>query len=374
MPSKKISKKIFDWFMRNILLPNNEIIDVPGYIAIQQFSKETGKFYLREVFLPEGMMTDMESAFIRKYRGKGEDAIYRAGKEWGYWFCMGSGLPKKSSMPKQVFLVFMYAFIKLLEAEYTREAEAVVDYEADTLTVKADGLMMCSKNGHGQFLLGTITGAWAYLTGRDDVDGAHPECQGRKDAKCVLVCGPAAKIRKFRHMMNVKIRGEMEVDSGYVQLNMVKKLPYAKNSLKSLLESGYICYHGGFFHINDRRLILNEASFVYFLEKSLGKLPGGAALLFDTSRKYFAALGTDGGMTTQMISDVLPALGWGDLSFQDNGVFVHAYPYSKHYGHTTFPIMRGMLSGLLSGKGREVRFRKVRPLIAENELQLDIRS
>jgi hypothetical protein len=278
-------------------------------------------------------------------------------------------------MQKHLFLAFMYAFLTLLEAEYTGgEVTSKVDYEGDTLRVEADDLMICSRNGHGQFLLGTITGSWAYLTDRDDVEGAQPECQGRKDAKCIMVCAPLGKIKKYTHMIRAKIRGEVQVDSGYAQLNTIKKLPYAKNSLKDLLQSGFIRYDGGFFRMGEHRQILNESNSIYLLEKCLGKLPGGTDLLFETTRKYFTAYAKEEGMTQQRVSDVLPALGWGDFTFRQEGVFVHAYPYSRHYRETTFPIIRGMLSGLLSNGGKQLKFTKAKPLIADNELQLDIRA
>lgn len=368
------SRRLSSWFMRNIILPNNEIIDTPGYIAIQQFSKETGRFYLREVMLPEGLMAEIENAFVRKFGKAGKQAVYRAGKEWGYWFCAGSGLPRKADMPKEGFLSFMDSFMKLLEAEYTTKVVATVGYDQDTLTFMADDLLVCSKNGHGYFLAGTLTGAWAYLTGREDVEGAHPKCQGRGDKGCVIICGPDKITGGYPHRFSARIERRGGLDAGYIQLNRVKRLPYAKNSLKDMLESRYIAYEGGFFHMRGEKLLLNEASFVYFLEKELGRLRGGSELLFDTTRRYFIAYMKGSKTTTQRIGDILPALGWGDFSFVQDGVFVHAYPYSSHYKSTTFPLIRGMLSGLLSSAaGRPVKLRSARPMTTDNEFQLEIR-
>lgn len=365
------SKKVSDWFMKNIILPNNEVIDTPGYVAIEQFSKETGKFYLREVFLPEMLLAEVESAIAKKFGDAGIEAIYRAGKEWGHWFCSGSGLPTKNTLKKEEFLGFFESFMRLMEAEYATKVVYTADLDNDILTFNAENLMVCSHNSRGYFLLGAMTGAWAYYTERDDVEGSQPICQGKKGKVCSLVCGPYEKIKKNKGAIRAKmVKEPVGIDASYIQLNMMKKLPYAKNSLRNLLESGYVKYAGGFFHINGERLLLNEASYVYFIEKNAGRLKGGERLLFETALSHFSEHKEEKALKDGNVVDILPALGWGDIRPEKDAVMVYAYPYSWHYATCSFPLIRGMLSGLLSSPGARVRLKKAKT--ETNNGQLDI--
>src|SRR3989338_6942112 len=91
-------ERIKKWFMKNVILPNNEIIDKPGFI-VYQFNAKAKQAYMREMLFPETILANIEKETAKKYKEKGRRALYRAGKRWGYRFAQGSLFPlrKKTS-------------------------------------------------------------------------------------------------------------------------------------------------------------------------------------------------------------------------------------------------------------------------------------
>ena len=117
MAPENDENRIKDWFMKNIILPNNEIIDKPGYVISQYVGAET-PCYVREVFFPEVLLANIEKEFVKRFGREGKEALYKAGKLWGYRYAAITNLPKKSKIPKADFVGFLDMFMKFLESEY----------------------------------------------------------------------------------------------------------------------------------------------------------------------------------------------------------------------------------------------------------------
>ena len=359
-----------NWFLRNILLPNNEIIDKPGYIISKYVGKGTN-CYVREVFLPEIVLSDLETRIIARHGEKGRAAVYRAGKLWGIRYGITTGLPKKKRLPKKDFMEFMDTFMSFLESEYATNAAYLLDYDRDRFISSYDDMMVCRLNGHGDFLTGTMSGAWQHMTGRQ-IEGIHGSCQGRGDKKCVLECAPPGLLKKKGKLYGKAIPRDLGIEKEYFAFNTIKKAQYARNSFATLLEGRVFSYKNGIFECKGQRFMLNEASSVYFLEIMLNALEGGEDILFDTAFDYFKAFGMRN-ISPNLAHDLLPALGWGDINVTADAkkAFCIGYPWTKYAKKTSFPILRGMLSGLVSSfAGRDVRFNKVTRTTSSGSLNL----
>jgi len=358
------------WFMKNIILPNNEIIDKPGYVISRYAGKGT-RCFVREVFFPELVISEIERRVIKRYGDRGRKAVYSAGKSWGVRYGITTGLPKKSSMPKKDFGEFMDTFMKFMESEYATRVTYTLDYEKDRFVSEYENLMVCRINGCGQFLTGTMDGAWEYMAGRK-TEGLHARCQGRGDKCCRIECARPGSHRDKGKVFKANVPADLGLEKEYFTLNSVRKAQYAKNSFADLLEGRIFSYKGGFFECNGDRFLLNEASSVYFLETELGKLKGGEEILFKAAFDYFKAFGLKNA-SSALVRDMLPALGWGDIISETSAkkAFVRGYPWTKYAKKTTFPILRGMLSGLVSSyAGKDVIFSNVSQHTSSGSLDL----
>ena len=74
---KEEKKNLKEWFVKNIILPNNEIIDKPGFI-MQQFNEKDTSAFLREMLFPEKLLADIELKAAKKYGTRGREALYKA--------------------------------------------------------------------------------------------------------------------------------------------------------------------------------------------------------------------------------------------------------------------------------------------------------
>ena len=358
------------WFMKNIILPNNEIIDKPGYIVSKYVGKGT-RCYVREVLFPEKVLAVIESEAATRLGDAGRKAVYAAGKMWGVRYGITTGLPKKSGMPQKDFLEFLGSFMKFMESEYALKAAFMLDYQKDNFVTRYKDLMVCRLNGHGYFLLGTMNGAWQHMSAKE-TEGIHTECQGRKDDECVIECAPLGNLSDKSKAFSVKVPKDLGLEKEYFTLNTIKKAQYARNSLLDLLKGRIMRYEGGFFECNGDRFLLNEASSVYFLEQCLGKTKKGEEILFNAAFNYFRKL-AQGNSSTRMAQDFLPALGWGDITVDASGnrAFCRNYPWTGYWKGSTFPILRGMLSGIASAHANKgIMFNKVEATISSGSLDI----
>lgn len=366
--------KTKSWFMKHIILPNNEIIDKPGYI-VSKYSGKGTRCYVREVLFPEKVLAKIESEAAARMGDDGRKAIYAAGKMWGVRYGITTGLPKKSGMPEKDFREFLNSFMKFMESEYASKASFELDYQKDRFETKYKDLIVCRLNGQGHFLLGTMNGAWQHMVGKE-TEAIHVSCEGRGDDECIIECAPPSNLRDKKKILRVKVPSDLGLEREYFTLNKVKKAQYAKNSLFDLLTGRIMKYEGGFFECNGDRFLLNEASSVYFLEQGLGKTKKGEKILFDAAFGYFRKF-VKSNSSAKMAQDFLPALGWGDITADASGkrAFCRSYPWTCYWKETTFPILRGMLSGIVSAyTGKKVIFKKAEATLSSGSLDIVLRG
>jgi hypothetical protein len=354
----QIKDKLYSWLVQNIVIPKMEVLDNPGFI-VSHFTEKGQKVFLREMFFPEQSLIDLSNLTVSKYGEEGRQALYSAGKKFGYRYAETSLFPKKTANNKKEFLKFWYSFIRFAESMYARQMRHEIDWENNTLDVRMKDYMACSKNGIGEFLTsGTVAGIWAYSIDDDSSEGIELECQGRGAKECHLLCGPNLKTNcKERNLKNLGIAKE------YATINLIKPPKFSKNSCKTLLDANILKYHRGTVSFKGDRFVMNESSSYYFPEIEIAKLKGGNDILFEAGFQFAKKVG-EREKDTKFINDFLPALGWGDsyIKFEKGQYIVYTiyFAWTKFEKDISFSFYRGIMSGLLTGmKGRRILLKKV---------------
>ena len=354
-----IKDKIVSWFVQNILLPKVERIDAPGFITIITVTGKE-KVNIRELFLPEKLLIELEKKIVKKYKYNGKFCLYSIGKNFGYIYSILSGYSTIRDNKKD-FLDFAYFLVRWVEATYAKRISHKIDYKNKIFQMKMDNYIICRKNGLGYLLTsGGVAGIWAHVVCDPTIEGVQTKCQGRGDKECELICAPAEilKKRKLKFFRETNL-GKLELDSDYKDINKIRKTEFARHSLKDLIDSGFFKYSQGVIHYKNERHFLCEASLFYILEKEIKKLKGGEKILFDVSFDYGRNLAEkeekikDPKIVGNFITDYMSALGWGDILVLNKAgkysVISNYFPWTKWVGDINFTMFRGIISGLLSG-------------------------
>ena len=366
-------KRIKSWFMQNIILPNNEIIDKPGFI-IYQFNEQDKNAFMREVLVPETILADIESRAVREFGEKGHRALYRAGKRWGYRFANGALFPQFSKSSEKDVLDFLAAFTKVIEAEYSEKFAHELDFKRRVVTFRGDNMVICKYSGDGGIFLGAWVGCWAYQNDDPTFEGVQSECQGRKDKQCVFVCGPRSEI-KVKEDIPLDESSRIEAPQFY-SLNSPAHAARSDFSLKRFMELGHITYDGGFFRFGNERLVLNESSYLYFMGDELGKI-GAEDVIFESAFDYFSEFAKN--HTREFFIGFLMASGFGQVEIlkerKGYSARIRNYPWTSMAKKAGFPLIRGMISGYLSGKeGRKVALKNFTSSTADGRLDIIMRE
>ena len=136
--------KLVTWFIQKVIIPRQEIIDKPGFI-ITQFSDKGRNVFLRELFLPESLIANLEKKIVKKYGLRGKKALYSAGKMFGCSYAARSFFPQKTSVSRKEFENYLH-----LASTYT--------HKPSTQLIICYGLSGSGKTTASQLLLETIPG------------------------------------------------------------------------------------------------------------------------------------------------------------------------------------------------------------------------
>ena len=87
-----VKDKVVTWWIQNVIIPRQEIIDKPGFI-VTTFTEKKFITYLRDFFLPEKLIEIIESKIVQTYGDLGRQVLYSIGKKFGYIYCSLSNFP-----------------------------------------------------------------------------------------------------------------------------------------------------------------------------------------------------------------------------------------------------------------------------------------
>lgn len=342
-----IADRLVSWYIKNILIPGQQTIDKPGYITKQIRSTQ----YNRDILIPESILADIETTI------DDPTILYRTGKLFGYRLGSISDITQLNATGDRRFKQFAKFFIQYIASIYSAGITHQIDIDQKRFEMEAEHFVVCSTSGVGElFARGGVTGLWSYAVDDHRVEGVHPACEGRGDPYCRTICAPRSVLRNE----GVEIEEtpitvpEIAVSDDYDQLNSIQPTNYAETSLQDMLDRDFFTYTGGKMLHGSERYLIVEVSLPYLLEQQLSKTTKEDTL-FDAAFRYGTELAhreQDREMT-QFITAYLSACGWGDVFIKEHDdrfeVQTHLFPWTKFHEDATFPLYRGLVSGLLSG-------------------------
>lgn len=372
-----VKDKLARWFLQNIMLPQIDVWNNPGFV-ITQYTEKGRKIFLREVFIPEKLLVEIENKFSSVYKIKGKKALYSAGKKFGYIFAKLSNFPKNSELNDKQFLDFIYQTVRYVESTYAEKIQHTVDIKSKIFDIEMNNYIVCRKNGLG-FLLGEggITGIWSYMNNDKNIEGKQLTCTYSGSETCKIICAPSSVLVN-RHIKSFKeprpdIKN-IESDSIYQNFNAPRKTTFETRSLKELIDSKRFSYEKGVLKFKEERYAYVDTSLIYIIEQELSKFKSGKKILFD--------IGFDIGYETidvnqnkDFIRDYISALGFGEINFMNEILSIKYFPWLKLYKNIDFCIIRGLVSGMLSKiSGEKILLKKVEKNISEGFLEIILKQ
>ncbi|MBN1280858.1 MAG: hypothetical protein JXA00_04335 [Candidatus Thermoplasmatota archaeon] len=371
MPAVK--DKVVTWWIQNIIVPKQEIIDKPGFV-VTTFTEKKFTTYLREFFIPEKLFENIENIIVEKYGKQGKQTLYSAGKKFGYTYAAMSKFTTVKNSSAEEITKFSYLLVRYIEGTYAQQAEHVAEVEQKRFTINFDNYIVCRHNGKGHIMTeGGITGIWSYGMQDNTIEGIQLECQGRGNRRCFVICAPENQIQeKTKDFYRERNLVELKPDNVYNKMNEIQKTIYVKNSLKDLLNAGFFTYERGILSYKNHRFFHCESHILYLLENEIIKLPDGENILFRACFEYGNILAKDSNDKEfiKFIPDFFSALGFGDILVAESGkISIHFryFPWTIYSKECKFIILRGIMSGFISGVlGRNIVFNKVNVDIGKN--------
>ncbi len=359
-----IKDRVVTWYIRNVILPRREIIDKPGFI-ITSLGGGHQPIHLRDLFLSEFLFELIENNIVQHYDIKGRQALYSAGKKFGYLYSSMSNFPTIKNCTKKEFSDFAYFLVRFVEGTYAQQAKYKLELDEKIFTIFLNDYIICRHNGIGHTMTeGGITGIWAYAMQDNSIEGTQLECQGRGNKSCIVECAPEKIIKeKSNNFFSEKDLPDQKFDNTYKTMNEIRPTKYSSNSLKRLLNAGFFEFKRGILSYKDHRFFACDSHILYFLEEEIAKLEDGEQILFDACFEYGKNLREiyGGKDYKKFIPDFFSALGFGDILVIDsNGSKIGSiyYPWTVFSEKSKYIIFRGIMSGIISSSiGKKIEFK-----------------
>lgn len=361
-----IKDKIVKWFIENIVIPQQEIIDKPGFI-VEAYNKANREVFLREIVVPEEIIARLENQIVLKFGARGKEVLYSAGKMFGHSYAGRSLFPQITSSSQKEFESFVYMWIRYIEAIAYGRINYIFDKNSGTINLQLSDFIICSKNGMGYFItLGSFAGFWAYLMDDYSVECIQKKCQGRGDEACELIAGRKKFLeKKGAENIASKVLVVLPNDGADKNMNAIRPCRFNNKSFKDLLDNKFFKYDGGEITRMDKRYFIIESSAMYFLESELMKIDKSNKILFGLSFEFGKSLAKKNEKDYEkIISTYLSAMGYGDIYIFSKREKIHVssdyFPWAPYADKVNFALFRGVLSGLLSGfVGRNIFLKNV---------------
>jgi|GEM_PF-651452 len=352
----KIKDTLVSWYIRNILMPKTEDIYNPGFIITSAGSSQK-QIFLREVALPESFLVDLESQVVSKYGNVGKQALYSAGKKFGYSYASLADFKTIEKSNEKEFLDFLYYLVMYVAGSYCSSVNYKIDVKSKQFELELDNYVVCPKNGLGFVMAdGSVAGVIAHMLCDLSIEGTQVKCRGRGNEKCRILCAPAGVLsNKNLTFFKETNLTKLEFDSAYMDFNKVSKPHYAKSSLKNLIDTHFFTYSNNLLSFQDERYFFCDFDIVPTLEKELQRLKGGGSILFQCAFDHGKVIVKKSGskMPEKFIMDYMSSLGWGDILVgkESSGKYFTialSFPWSKSIEETDYIVFRGIISGILS--------------------------
>lgn len=372
-----VKDKVVSWFLQNIVMPQIEIIDKPGFVATKLDQNGSAVFY-RDVFVPEQLLVDIENKISEKYGEKGKQALYSAGKKFGYSFASISKMTNVKSSTEKQLSDDIYFTVRFVESLYASKATYTTNLQLQKIEFEFENYIVCRKNGKGYLLTeGGIAGIWSYMMQNNDIEAVQLKCQGKKDTKCRVLSCPNKNLPE-NHFIETNLVTNI-CDEKYLQFNSITPTQFSSQSLKQFIDGNLLEYKSGNLIYKNDRFFYTESSFLPIIELEIGKLEHGQETLFDVCFDYgknFSKNLTNENYS-KFLTDFFPAFGYGDIQCSEKNGKMHLvslfYPHTLFLEKAQFSIFRGWVSGILSGLlNKELKLEKYSLDYSQNFLILEL--
>ena len=180
-----LQDKIVTWFLQNVIIPRQEIIDKPGFL-VTTISEKNQKAYMRDLLLSEGFFEKLEKRVVDQYKDLGRQTLYSAGKKFGYIYAELSRFPQINRVKDRDLENFIFFLVRYIEGTYASDATHELDLKNKTFKIKLKNYIVCRHDGIGLVMTdGGIAGIGAWLYNDTSVEGVQTKCRagGTTNAK-----------------------------------------------------------------------------------------------------------------------------------------------------------------------------------------------
>lgn len=341
--------KLYSLYIKNIIIPKTEDFSKPGYV-FTRLTNKPGETILRDVFIPENLVAELETRTVEKRGEDGRKLLYAIGKNSCYTYSKFSKLDTVKTKPdKKDFEEHLRMLLLFIAGTYGADVTYEFDLETKVNVFSFSEYIVCQKNGIGEiFLSGSSTGMTAWVLQDNTIEGVQTECVGRGGKRCSILLAPPQKIRELGYIpFEVPELLDINITPEYLDYNQPKPTESSKTSLNSLIAEKTLSFNDGKIRFHNQIFFECDIHYIYILEH----LHKDDDLLLKLSKDYFKQVGKEIGekLSREYISNLLGAMGWGDITiYSKDQIYIKNYPYTSLYTQTTYPLIRGILSGLLT--------------------------
>ena len=308
-----LTDNLYSMYIRHILLPKMEDFSTAGYV-FTKLTRDSKEIMLRDVFVPEEWVSELEIKTIEKYGIEGRKLLYTIGKNGGYTYARLSGIETIMTKPdRKEFEEYLRLLLLLIAGTYGAELDYELNLEMKTVRQSYSRFVVCEKNGIGEIVIaGSATGIGAWMIQDTTMEGVQTECIGRGDRQCTVLLGPPEVIESKGYIpFRVPQLMKIDLTREYLTFNMPQPTVHARKSLEDLINYKVVEFKDGKITFHNKRYFEWDSHYIYFLEY----LYNDQEMLFELTKQYYKKVGEEivNLLKKDYISDNLCAMGWGDI-------------------------------------------------------------
>lgn len=353
-------------YVKRFVVPRALKFDIPGFVDFK-ISGKTNVF-ARQMLVPEDFFVQLQKTIVKVYGNKGKEAIYSAGKKFGYSFAQLGRFENIKDHPGDGVKDWIIIASKFVEGTYANEIRQTIDVKKSTVDYSLRNFVICRKLGYDFFIAsGGAAGFIAWLLQDQSIEAYNYDNESDGDTHtCKIKCAPFESLKGT----DADLFQETNLDNlaqdvpAYNKFNEEAKIAYTK-SFSDYLDAKIFNYENGIITLNSNgeRFFLMEVSGLYLLEFELKKRKMDGEIFdvaYSVGKNLFGEFSTNAGS----VAELAAGLGWGELVLMPQSknkiqLIMNHFPWTSWYKDIDFVIMRGLLSGILSNVyKREVKLNK----------------
>jgi hypothetical protein len=295
--------------------------------------------------IPEDLLCLLEENVVKEKGEEGKSFLYFVGKCFGYHFGSVSLFPniKNKNYSEEEIKILFLDFLKLIKNIWGEELITTnLSFDNKKVEFQFKNFVVFRKNGLGYFICdGAGTGLFDFFVDDDKCEGVRTVLNKKEFLVDVSYTDFYLPVREYAL--------DLKESSMFNKIVIVNK-----NSLKELLNSGFVTYKRNSFFVGDSCFFQCDISLLYILEFEFNN-KGWNDLLFNSafnfSKNLFSTILNHFSTKNEKLifaSNFLTVLGLGDVDFLQDKVVCRFFPFHSLARKIDFDLFRGIFSGVLS--------------------------